>query len=154
MPTAENLTEALLRMNQRFHQVYHHRAVKRLSRMEFILLKLLEHAQEKEKLYTVSTLARKLEVSNPAISRKLKEMTEKGYVERQDDPKDRRTTYVRLAPAGQAILQAEFEQTKHFTRAALERLSEQEVADFIRIGNLLADAMQSVSQEEKGEHNG
>ena len=154
MQTAENLTESLLRMSHRFHQVYHHRDSKRLSRMEFVLLKLLEHAQATQQQYTVSELARKLEVSNPAISRKLKEMTEKDYVERYDDPKDRRTTYVRLAPTGHAVLQMEFEQTKRFTRAALERLSEQEVTDFIRIGNLLADAMQSVSQEEKGEHNG
>ena len=147
-----HLTSDLLRMNHRFHRMYHGQMPQNISRLEYFLLTILKEAKQEGCELTVSDLARTMEVSNPAISRKLREMTEQQYVERYDNPNNRRNTYIRIAPQGEALLDRANEVTRRFTQAALEHVSEHEVEEFIRIGNLLADAMQQLlTYEMKGE---
>ena len=49
----------------------------------------------------VSDIARYLELSAPAVSRTMKALEEKEYIERQTDKQDRRNTFVKLTTKGE-----------------------------------------------------
>lgn len=74
-----------------------------LTRGEFMVLETLKRQQQlrpKAQGVYVSALADEVHVSAPAVSRMLKNLEGKGYVERNVDREDRRNTYIRLTVAG------------------------------------------------------
>lgn len=51
----------------------------------------------------VSELASQLKVSSPAVSRTLRSLETKGYIERSADKNDRRSTLIRLTEKGDTV---------------------------------------------------
>ncbi|MCX4878886.1 MarR family winged helix-turn-helix transcriptional regulator [Streptomyces sp. NBC_00847] len=71
-----------------------------LSRPEFDLLGALRRTGHE---LTPSELARETYSSGAAVTKRLKQLTERGLVERRGDARDRRVAHVRLTDAGSAL---------------------------------------------------
>ena len=83
----------------------------RLTNNEFVALCILSDVQKKQQkeqtepgIY-VSVLAATMHSSMPAVSRLLRAMEEKGWIERSVDRKDRRNTFVRITEEGRQMQQ-------------------------------------------------
>ncbi|MCX5059354.1 MarR family transcriptional regulator [Streptomyces sp. NBC_00201] len=72
-----------------------------LSRPEFDLLGALRRTGHE---LTPSELARETYSSGAAVTKRLKQLTERGLVERRGDARDRRVAHVRLTDAGSALV--------------------------------------------------
>lgn len=56
--------------------------------------------QNQHKPMTMSELAARMGQSMPAVSQRISKLEAMGYVRRQSDPRDRRTTWIHLTDAG------------------------------------------------------
>lgn len=87
------------------------------------------------KSMTISELAEKIHVSPPAISRSIKGLEEKGWINRFVDSNDRRTTFVVLTDLGESKYLMVKKQLKDFLNEVLENYDESELNHFISFGN-------------------
>ncbi|MEG0972107.1 MAG: MarR family transcriptional regulator [Lachnospiraceae bacterium] len=73
-----------------------------LKKGEFGILSMIEHFEQQTGTENVcaSDLANQLDLMPPAVSRTLKGLEEKGYVERLTDKKDRRNTIIVITQEG------------------------------------------------------
>ena len=93
-------------------------------------MKILKE-KEKGKQMTISELAAMLHSLPSAVSRTLKGLEERGYVERIVNKKDRRNTYVELTEAGEAIV-VECERIfGDFGSAVMAQIDEEEIRRLI-----------------------
>lgn len=76
-----------------------------LSQSELVLAHCaLDHVREYGENITVARAAKKLGVPMPSVSRTLRSLTEKGFVERYNDPADRRAVRIRVTGKGEEEL--------------------------------------------------
>ncbi len=73
----------------------------------------------------VSDIARYLELSAPAVSRTMKSLEEKEYIERQTDKQDRRNTFVKLTIKGEEQQKAWMKSFEEFSEAIFARLGDE-----------------------------
>ena len=73
----------------------------------------------------VSDIARYLELSAPAVSRTMKSLEEKEYIERHTDKQDRRNTFVKLTTKGEKQLKAWMKVFEEFSEAIFARLGDE-----------------------------
>ena len=73
----------------------------------------------------VSDIARYLELSAPAVSRTMKSLEEKEYIERHTDKQDRRNTFVKLTAKGEEQLKAWMKIFEEFSEAIFARLGDE-----------------------------
>lgn len=73
----------------------------------------------------VSDIARYLELSAPAVSRTMKSLEEKEYIERHTDKQDRRNTFVKLTVKGEKQLKAWMKVFEEFSEAIFARLGDE-----------------------------
>jgi DNA-binding MarR family transcriptional regulator len=76
---------------------------------------------------TVGVLAGKMGVTLPTVSATLERLVRAGYVEREDDPDDRRVVINRLAPDGTALVERLREERRARVDQALRRLTPEQV---------------------------
>lgn len=96
----------------RFHHLKLSSILPGVSAVEMGTLKTIEHCRKEKKVsagetgakVTVSEVARYMRVAAPAVSRTLRTLEEKAYVERMVCEGDRRNVYVRVTDAGKDIL--------------------------------------------------
>lgn len=91
-----------------------------LSRPEFDLLGALRRTGHE---LTPSELARETFSSGAAVTKRLKQLTERGLVERRGDPRDRRVAHVRLTDAGRALVDGVLPEQLAYERAVLSGLA-------------------------------
>ncbi|HZW03482.1 MAG TPA: MarR family transcriptional regulator [Anaerolineaceae bacterium] len=77
---------------------------------------------------TVSELARQLGLGNPAASTLVQQLVELGLVERSEDTRDRRRTYVRPTAQGIRMITGRREYIKHNLTRWLSQLTDEELA--------------------------
>ena len=92
-----------------------------LSQLKAIIL--LEH----HGALIISELASLLGMGNPAASIRVQQLVEQGLVERSEDTKDRRRTYVRPTPCGVALLAGRREQIRENLLRWLRKLGDDEL---------------------------
>ena len=73
----------------------------------------------------VSDIARYLELSAPAVSRTMKSLEEKEYIERHTDKQDRRNTFVKLTKKGEEQQKAWMKSFEEFSEAIFARLGDE-----------------------------
>jgi DNA-binding MarR family transcriptional regulator len=86
------------------------------------------YALGKEKQLT-SELARAFNVAMPTITRSVDALVERGYVERQPDPKDRRCIYLQLTSKGTKVNDHAHAQFRSAVSRFLSPLSEEQLRD-------------------------
>ena len=73
----------------------------------------------------VSDIARYLELSAPAVSRTMKSLEEKEYIERHTDKQDRRNTFVKLTTKGEEQQKTWMKSFEEFSEAIFARLGDE-----------------------------
>ena len=103
----------------------------------------------------VSMLVEELNVNSTAVSRSLKILEERGYIERIVSRKDRRITYVKLTDLGEEELIKAEKKMDEFAEAVLSNLDEGSLAQPTKIMNQLYNsAVQEINKRKcmkKGE---
>ncbi|MEU5095172.1 MarR family transcriptional regulator [Streptomyces sp. NPDC020996] len=93
-----------------------------LSRAEFDLLGALRRTGHE---LTPSELARETFSSGAAVTKRLKQLTERGLVERRGDTRDRRVAHVRLTDAGRDLVDGILPEQLAYETAVLSVLDPQ-----------------------------
>ncbi|RPI85097.1 MAG: MarR family transcriptional regulator [Chloroflexi bacterium] len=97
---------------------------------------------------TVGELARLLEMGNPAASVLVQQMVQQGLVERAEDEKDRRRTFVQATAKGTGMLTSRREYIQTNLLRWLEMLSEDEVEGLRRGFEALMRVVQKEQERE------
>ncbi|ELS51275.1 MarR family winged helix-turn-helix transcriptional regulator [Streptomyces viridochromogenes] len=106
-----------------------------LSRPEFDLLGALRRTGHE---LTPSELARETFSSGAAVTKRLKQLTERGLVERRGDARDRRVAHVRLTDAGRALVDGILPEQLAYETALLSGLDPQGQSELAALlGDLL-----------------
>lgn len=108
---------------------------------EYLLLKYIDkHADELEML-TVSQMAKAFNISAPAVSRASKNLIDRGWVHREENPNDRRIVYMKLTELGQQ----HYSQQNQIFQAKMEeifsQLTEEELTTWVKIGQKIENLM-------------
>jgi DNA-binding MarR family transcriptional regulator len=93
-----------------------------LSRPEFDLLGALRRTGHE---LTPSELTRQTSSSGAAVTKRLKQLTERGLVERRGDTRDRRVAHVRLTDAGRGLVDGILPEHLAYETAVLSVLAPQ-----------------------------
>jgi DNA-binding MarR family transcriptional regulator len=91
--------------------------------------------------HSVGELAQALELSLPAASKLARDLEDRGLVVRREDPADRRRTVVGLTPETEPRVRAWLGERDRPLRTALDSLTEEERAGFLKGLDALAEAM-------------
>jgi DNA-binding MarR family transcriptional regulator len=100
----------------------------------------LLYALAKEKQLT-SELARTFNVAMPTITRSVDTLVERGYVERQPDPTDRRCIYLQLTDKGMMINDHAHAQFRSAVSRFLSPLDEEQLRDVARACDHMAQLL-------------
>ncbi len=101
----------------------------------------------------VSELSSRLHSTNPATSKMLNVLEEKGYIERVPDKKDRRVVYIRLSAGGERLIKEALHRMHLFADRTIKRLGEEDAKELIRILNKFYDAVNEELKETFGNRN-
>ena len=86
---------------------------------------------------SISELAEVKRISRPAISQAVDILVNKGLITRTQDTQDRRFVQIELTSAGNALLEAVFQETADWMRLRLAHLTGEELAQAIQGMNIL-----------------
>lgn len=116
-----------------------------MPRSEFITLHTIsklskDHPHSK---VCASDISSRLCISGPAVSRSLNRLEDKGLITRYMGQNDRRNVYIELTEAGMSELKMDMERYTEFLESALSYLSEDEMEQFIRLCNKIAQGMKT-----------
>ncbi len=97
----------------------------------------------------LSDLAAKVELDASTVSRQIKQLEDKGLVERTADPDDGRASLIQLSPAGHRTMQAAFHRRFERIKAVLEPWSQQD-KDLLQelLSRLAADLREANDRQE------
>lgn len=90
-----------------------------------------------------SDISSKLHISGPAVSRSLNRLEDKGLIMRYMGQNDRRNVYIELTESGISYLRIDMEKYTGFMESTLAYLSEDEMEQFIRLCNKIAQGMKT-----------
>ena len=121
-----------------------------LRKSEFVMLEIIERENgNREQGVLASDIAKRLRITAPAVSKMLRSMEEKGYVERRVDEKDRRNTRVSITPDGKEAEQQVRRQMQEFITGVIERLGEERTKELIHLMNRYTEILQEENQNRK-----
>lgn len=120
-----------------------------INKSEFFTLYTLRHPQGHDLScssselvpMTLSSLAKTMKQSLPAVSQRITKLEELGYVRRVHDEHDRRTLWIHLTQSGTALLQSTGEEMLGKLERVLQRLDTQDGVD----AQLLTQAFRSLA---------
>lgn len=124
-----------------------------LSHSDFATMLNIACCKNEEKV-TVSMLSKELHVNITAVSRTLKGLEEKGYIERSVNKKDRRIIYVELTEEGIKVLKNAEKTMDDFADAVFSRLGEDNLTQLTTYMNRLYDAAAQEINKRKGKKKG
>lgn len=95
-------------------------------------------------------LSEKLHFSTPRVASVLKSLEKKGFIERVQDPKDKRVVVVHITEAGKNFVLEEHEKALMMLEELLKKLGEKDTKELIRILSRIND-ITNKSEENKGD---
>lgn len=130
METRDDLYEDLFRAMNQFHKLKFSDMMQNMSKADFIVMNVIMNKGKDDKM-TISELAAIARMLPSAISRTLKGLEEKGYVERTINKQDRRNTYVELTEEGKKQTCEVRQVMRDFGKTVMAKLDEQEMNQLI-----------------------
>jgi len=130
METRDDLYEDLFRAMNQFHKLKFSDMMQNMSKADFIVMNVIMNKGKEDKM-TISELAAIARMLPSAISRTLKGLEEKGYVERTINKQDRRNTYVELTEEGKKQTREVRQVMRDFGKTVMAKLDEQEMNQLI-----------------------
>lgn len=139
--------EVMDNFRKTIHKISFHKII---TPGEFMMLMSIHCEVEKNKENNknvlgirVSELSNRLHASKPAISRMIKNVEEKEYVERIIDKNDRRNVYVNLTSNGKSIIENAKKDADQELILILDQLGEEDTKELMRICNKLVDIIKN-----------
>lgn len=130
METRDDLYEDLFRAMNQFHKLKFGDIMQNMNKADFIVMNVIMKKGQDDKM-TISELASTARMLPSAISRTLKGLEEKGYVERTINKMDRRNTYVELTAEGKKQTRTVKQELRDFGKTVMAKLDEQEMNQLI-----------------------
>ncbi|NIK78857.1 DNA-binding MarR family transcriptional regulator [Paenibacillus castaneae] len=96
-----------------------------------ICLKIL--ISESDRGVNITDLSRKLSITSPSITQMIKNLMTDGFVERYNDPRDKRITLIRLTDKGEGVAQKSYERYMLYFSGLIERLGEEQSRTLIAL---------------------
>ena len=134
-----------------FHKLHMGDLVPDITKLEGMTMAAIKHCSGKKgkEGLTVSELTTKMKAKGPAVSRTLKTLEDKGYIERNVNKADRRNTYVKLTVSGEQK-QEECEQVmSSFAHAVISKIDRDDMEQLIDCLNELYEASREEIEERK-----
>lgn len=134
-----------------FHKLHMGDLVPDITKLEGMTMAAIKHCSVKKgkEGLTVSELTAKMKAKGPAVSRTLKTLEDKGYIERNVNKADRRNTYVKLTVSGEQK-QEECEQVMNsFAHAVISKIDRDDMEQLIDCLNELYEASREEIEERK-----
>ena len=122
------------------------------SQAEFLVMSAINKLERlhNSSNYRISNIADSLHVSSPAISRTIKTLENKGYVERNMDKLNTRNTLVRLTENGTAVFENECNQIYCFMNNVVNQMGEEKLNELFLLSNeLLENVEKEIKSREK-----
>lgn len=88
----------------------------------------------------ISEIADNLGITNPAASQLVERLVQQGFLERTEDPNDRRFKQVTLAPKGRELIERSIEARRVWMEQLTEKFTAEEQNTLIEALTLLTDA--------------
>jgi DNA-binding MarR family transcriptional regulator len=121
---------------------------------EYMMLRIIYNSMEEKRKngidgpgLKVGDLGDMMHSTKPATSKMLKNVEDKGYIERVIDSNDRRVVYVKLSQEGEAIIKHSLDTMLEFADNTIQKLGEEDAKELIRIMKKLYQTMSEVSQK-------
>ena len=130
METRDDLYEDMFRAMNQFHKLKFSDMMQNMSKADFIVMNVIMNKGKDDKM-TISELAAIARMLPSAISRTLRGLEEKGYVERTINKNDRRNTYVELTAEGKKQTSAVQREMRDFGKTVMAKFDEQEMNQLI-----------------------
>lgn len=111
-----------------------------LTKAEFYLMNMLYNKRPA----SITVLADRLKVSKTTVSKLIRCMEEKGYVQRRTDSDDRRITYIQLTEQGKKLTRSCILSNKKSLVDMIDRIGEEDTNELIRILNKIVEKGESV----------
>jgi DNA-binding MarR family transcriptional regulator len=92
---------------------------------------------------TASALATHLQVSRSAASQMLEKLAQAGFISREEDPNDRRLTYIRISASGEKKLKKLEQKRKDFFISTSYGLTDEELINMRLINNKIIEQIEN-----------
>ena len=119
-----------------------------MSRSEFILLQKIyiytEQYPDAEGMQ-VSEIASQLRVTSPAVSRMLRTLEAKGFVERSEGREDRRSTFIRLTGEGNSARREVYSASARYFERVFQRFGDEDTFRFLKLAERLFSIIEKES---------
>lgn len=150
MMETREIEREFLRAMRRFGKVNLSNMFSGISHGEFAVMATLERYCEQQggEGARASVLAKLVESSPQALSRTLRGLEQKGYIERRVDHRDRRNACICLTEAAHDVMEKRKRQLQSMFEQVVVQMGEDEIRELIALLNRLVDAMQRVSCQE------
>lgn len=102
----------------------------------------------------LKTFASSLQISGPAASEMVDRLVEMNFVEREQDPDDRRRIVLRLTPAAKERVEKHETFTLERIAAIMDRLSPQEVEAWLETSAAIDQAIESLEEQHESRQSG
>lgn len=133
----------LFEVVRKFKQLNIAESLNLMPQSEMVLMRvLMETSKVNGNGSSVSEIAKLLQVSPPAISRTLKKLREKHFVDSSIDETDRRNTYIVITKEGKAALHKNILEMGDFIRLTLTHLEPGELEQFCLLFDKVYEGMQ------------
>jgi DNA-binding MarR family transcriptional regulator len=135
----DEIAEALPQRSSALSRLFLTRTSVSVSRTEVGVLRVLQAGPRR-----ITELAAEERVTQPAITLLVNRLAERGWVEREPDPSDRRAVLVSLTPEGEEVfgrLRAEYRALLHEEMASLEDSEVETLAAAVSILDKLIDRL-------------
>lgn len=123
--------------------------LKKMAHSEFVILIRLLKAKKEGKFLTVSELAKQLKLSSPAISRTVKNLVKKGWVQRTESQLDRRIVQLTVTDEGVSIAKEAKKELNAFMVQVYKKIDPEDLEAYILISSKLNDAAQLTYEQYK-----
>lgn len=133
----------------RYRRLLTQQLPREMTQGEFMLLHVIEREQKKQGI-RMTELTKLLGSSKSAMSKSIRGLEEKGYVERRADEKDKRNVYICLSKKGSGVFRQSKIQMHQFMFRVIEVLGEKDMKEFIRLMNRFYDIVKEEKEKTKG----
>lgn len=110
----------------------------KLSDADIMVLFCVDFCDTNQKV-KLSDVARTLRVTLPAVTHKVSDLVEKGYIRKETSKKDLRVTFIRLTEEGKAYVEAIRDQYYRPLMKLVDHLGESDTKELLRILDRIDD---------------
>lgn len=152
--TEQEILKALIGVTHRMRKVNIETMNTELPQHDFFMLHaIFMHEKNTGNGIYVSELAKLMNVSSPAISRKLGVLEIKGWIDRKIDLSNRRNTYVCLTKKGLQVQENSSKKMEKFFGKVIHRMGIEDMKQILSLWEKLTDCME-IEMEEMNQKNG